>query len=63
MSETVWWFIVAAVFVLAEFGHRAEGRKAATIQGAGGRAEAVRQVYAAIMQADPTPELLAVLRR
>lgn len=41
---------------------RAEGRKAALIYEAEGRAEAVRQVYTAILQSNPTPELLAVLQ-
>ncbi|MGH9295924.1 MAG: SPFH domain-containing protein, partial [Acidimicrobiales bacterium] len=41
---------------------RAEGRKAAMIQEAEGRAEAVHQVYSAILDAGPTPELLAVLQ-
>jgi regulator of protease activity HflC (stomatin/prohibitin superfamily) len=41
---------------------RAQGRKAALIQEAEGRAEAVRNVYSAILEANPTPELLAVLQ-
>ncbi len=41
---------------------RAQGHKAALIQEAEGRAEAVRKVYAAIQEANPTPELLAVLQ-
>ncbi len=41
---------------------RAEGRKAALVYEAEGRAEAVRQVYSAILESNPTPELLAVLQ-
>jgi regulator of protease activity HflC (stomatin/prohibitin superfamily) len=41
---------------------RADGRKSALILEAQGRAEAVRQVYTAILESHPTPELLAVLQ-
>lgn len=41
---------------------RAQGRKMAMVQEAEGRAAAVRQVYEAILQSNPTPELLAILQ-
>ncbi len=41
---------------------RAQGRKAALVQEAEGRAAAVREVYTAILESHPTPELLAVLQ-
>lgn len=41
---------------------RADGEKAALVRQAEGRAEAIGTVYSAILEKEPTPELLAVLQ-